>query len=563
MEFAGQTRRIAATLSWALPMLLLVAAAIDYCLPLFAGTWFTSHEGYAYVVRALEFRHGWDAGVAYPRWAPDLYGGYGSPFFNYYAPLVFVAASAVEPFVHDAAWSLKVAVVAFSVLGACSAFGLVRAETRRNDAALVGAMLFVALPYRLSDLFVRGDLAEYSALCLLTAALFGYRSIALTPRPSRVYLIASLTALLHAATILCHTLTGFWGTKLIGLVLAVSGYRLLKLGDRRRLRALGFAFVASLVLSVTYWLPALLEKHLVPVERMIRPSGHPTNRWVFAHDLVNHPFTGMGWPFVLAAAIGVLVLFVRFARARSSALWWGVALLCMFLCLPEANAIWRSGLIPLSSFIQFPWRLLGLAGICGAVGSGIAWRALFARQRGWTELAAGGVALYLWSSGVPHAQVQGYYSRDQVPASAEALRSRIESGSGVDEYLPHGATLPKAPRPAALLETGPHVKLHSLTGDGYAYDLDLEASRPEGVHLALHWFPGWKVLTREGPQDASIEPRNGRVELHLPRPGRYHLQLTMGATATRATANTLSLVALLVLLPAAWFLLAMRHEMPA
>src|SRR5207302_8333367 len=122
--------------------------------------WWASHEKYWYPVRVAEYVAAWRAGAWYPRWCPDLFGGYGYPFFNYYPPGVFAFAGALVALGLSTTAALKATVAAFACAGGAGAFGLIRGETRRSDAALVGALVFVALPYRATDLFVRGDLAE-------------------------------------------------------------------------------------------------------------------------------------------------------------------------------------------------------------------------------------------------------------------------------------------------------------------------------------------------------------------------------------------------------------------
>ena len=46
-----------------------------------------------HVYRAAELGHTLRNGALYPRWAPDLYYGYGYPIFNYYAPLTYYLAN--------------------------------------------------------------------------------------------------------------------------------------------------------------------------------------------------------------------------------------------------------------------------------------------------------------------------------------------------------------------------------------------------------------------------------------------------------------------------------------
>ncbi|HWE30212.1 MAG TPA: hypothetical protein VHB97_19535, partial [Polyangia bacterium] len=76
---------------FAIIALLLVTAAVSLW-PLTLSYWYQNHDMVAYPVRLLEYVGAWRAGAIWPRWAPDLYAGYGCAFFNFYAPGVFVIA---------------------------------------------------------------------------------------------------------------------------------------------------------------------------------------------------------------------------------------------------------------------------------------------------------------------------------------------------------------------------------------------------------------------------------------------------------------------------------------
>src|SRR5258707_12579986 len=95
-----------------------LAAALILCWKLFDAPWYQSHDMVAYPVRAIEYVASWKAGALWPRWAQDLYGGYGCPLFNYYAPGLFIVSGVLMLFGASALLALKLAVVAFTVLGA-------------------------------------------------------------------------------------------------------------------------------------------------------------------------------------------------------------------------------------------------------------------------------------------------------------------------------------------------------------------------------------------------------------------------------------------------------------
>src|SRR5437764_14457828 len=120
---------------WA-PIIAVIAAALWVGWQLRGGYWIDSHERIWYPVRLVEWVEAWRAGAWYPRWCPDLYGSYGYPFFNYYAPGVFASAGALVGLLGlSPAEALKLQAALFVVAGGVGAYGLARGETRRADAA--------------------------------------------------------------------------------------------------------------------------------------------------------------------------------------------------------------------------------------------------------------------------------------------------------------------------------------------------------------------------------------------------------------------------------------------
>ena len=67
--------------------------------------------------------------------------------------------------------AFKVVGVLASVCAGFGAYALVWIETRSLPAALLGALLYLASPYRIACLFERGDISEFLCLGLLPVAL--------------------------------------------------------------------------------------------------------------------------------------------------------------------------------------------------------------------------------------------------------------------------------------------------------------------------------------------------------------------------------------------------------
>src|SRR5437868_6489619 len=85
---------------------------------------FTDAEMHVY--RTFEILSAWRAGVAYLRWAPDLFYGFGYPVFHYYAPLSYYLGAAYGALFGGAVAGVKFVLVASAYLGAAGMFLFVR-----------------------------------------------------------------------------------------------------------------------------------------------------------------------------------------------------------------------------------------------------------------------------------------------------------------------------------------------------------------------------------------------------------------------------------------------------
>ena len=85
------------------PAWVVAAAVVVSCLPLRYGFPY-GHDWIFELVRVAEYKHALSAGQYPPFWADNLYGGYGSPIFLFYAPLFMLVASAFAAVFDSIAW---------------------------------------------------------------------------------------------------------------------------------------------------------------------------------------------------------------------------------------------------------------------------------------------------------------------------------------------------------------------------------------------------------------------------------------------------------------------------
>lgn len=538
--------------------------------PLWGRYWFPSHEMGRYLLRTFEYVRGWQDGHVFPRWAPDFYGGYGAPTFVLFSPGILALGGIIHVSGVELATSLKLALAVLTASGGLGAFFLVHGETRRLDAALVAASALVFVPYHFVDLYARGDLAEYGAACLTPVALWLYRALGRAPY-AQLPRIGFAAAVVHALLIVTHTLLGQWATELLFVVLVATMAPHWRT-DRRRIVIGATVLLAALGIAAFYLVPALVEMKLLHVERLggsyNDPALHmiPIRRffkfgyWFFGGDTPTDTRHGVRMPFTIgiplaAAMVFALVCLVRAQTRRAlrgSALWWAMTIVLLFVMTPLAKPLWS--VLPFSSRIQFPWRLLALVAAVGAAAIGATWVALVPgtwRPR-WI-LALSAVALIT---------VNGYrfvrISDTEFPSLSKAdpsmtaeLIQRWNEGTAAGEHVPLTVLeMPSQPRSELLELAGGTAHFHAAQLGGTSYRVTVDAESSCDLDLALFYFPGWTAVTDSGPaQVTRATSPKGMVRLHVPQAGHYEIRVELHHTSVQLFAEILTVAFLLGLYP--------------
>jgi hypothetical protein len=541
-------------------VMLVVAVALALVTPLYYVEWFSGHERWSYVLRTVEWASELRAGRLYPRWCPDFYGGYGSPLFLFYAPVPYavagsLAAAGLTPFT-----ALKLDAVLGSLFAGLGAYALVWLETRQRPAALLGALLYLAAPYRIACLFERGDIGEFMSLGVLPVALALYRAAVLELRPFRARRILVVAAFVHAVLIMTHPILGLWGTGLIGLVVLASAVRLFTHGLRRRALLLCAAFAVTPALAGVYVVPAMIYRDVANTAAMIVGFYKPQHQWILLETLFARDVQGTAMPgsmyrigsIVLVAGVITAIGLVRDSRQALRGLGWlllGLTLIA--LTLKEMSWLWAPGIVPLSQFIQFPWRLLGLAALVTAVTLGIAVAAAWRRlsEAACIALAVTVAGAFFMLLSWSHVTLTPIGAADAATAP-EIIRQQLLSGTDANEYLPAAAASAGPPKAArAELAQADGAIVHYERSDGSVHIISVQGERSDArLALALHAFPGWSLASR-GPAEAALEDDGaGRLAIRLPAPGHYVLRLRYGKSWPLRAGTALSILSALAVL---------------
>ncbi len=337
-----------------------VIALRDFAIPGF----FKTHDGEYHIVRLMYFDKEFKGGQFPVRFATKMVYGYGSPLFTYFYPQIYYWGSLINSFVPTYSESLKLVAVVASLLSIIFMFEWLNRHFSKF-ASMVGALLFLLVPYRFVITYVTGAHQMLLSLMWLPLILLSIFEV----RKKRIWLVFEVVAM--AGLITSHNVSALIFFPLVLLYIFVLDYDSKK-GESWVKPILGLVW--GVLLSASFLLPALLESSYVYLGKNI--SVNYQEHWPTLSQLIyskwGYGFSDSGGRAGLSFQLGiaqwvaiglmaVLTLWALFRRKKIKSeklLWlcWFIFVASFLMMLPISDFVWR--MIPLVQQIQFPWRIL-------------------------------------------------------------------------------------------------------------------------------------------------------------------------------------------------------------
>jgi hypothetical protein len=575
------------------PYLLLTWALSLFALaPLLApGYFFNAHDGRHSVFYQVMFDASLRDGAWWPRWAMHHDQGYGYPTFVLQAPLAFYVT---EVFVFLGAGFTLAVKCSWSFGLFFGAWGMYRLvlfwlEGESGDkqpgaqsgvfdpnrsATLAAALLYVYLPYRLLDAYVRAALADTFLLAWFPWVFLAFDRLLVGGSTVGWSRRLALAILALGGALLTHTfaLISFAPLLVTFVLFRLGGVAWQTLGTGRYRNLwppLGLALsagVGALLLTAVFLVPLFVEAPQLQQKVYVSNTYDFRNHFVYWGQFFS-PFWGYGYsddpqgasdgmsfqlgllPAIFMLLAIVLLVQQRKNSRRSLAAYLLLALAALFfLMTPRSIALWEA--VPPLAVIQFPWRLLALTGFvaCGLAGLAIAWAAQGAAQtEGHGGILLGVLAIVACSAYLDpplqpvepwredgravieferqHPDMFGYTIWTQQAFTESPMTVDYESP---DYHEEHGrtATLSRL----AILRGEGKVLSHFSAGSSGGGMVEM---RSAGV-VRVHWtyFPGWQVRIDGKVTPYRVSPPEGLLEVDVPA-GQHRIEARMGATPAR------------------------------
>lgn len=500
-------------------VVLLGAAVIAGPLLLYGSPW-TDSVTYN-MVWAKQFAVLMREGEIYPRWMPLSFDGLGSPAFLFYAPLPFQLMGVLDMLSFDTLGMRRLVGLYCALAIAASGFAM-RAWLRRRavePAATLGAVLYMAAPYHLLDVYVRGSIGEVAAYAILPMLMAASDDV-LARRSGatlRFGLWTGLLLLSHLPSALAIGAFTVPGHLAFGIASGWTSWRCALWTVMRAVAGglLGLAFAA------VYVVPALLLLDIASMN-YLTDGYYDARHWLLIRPAAWPVAHLYGFVASVAAGFGLLCAgllhWARRADARADVFFWaGLAFGLLVLMSGIVPGIWHPS-SPMAR-MEFPWRLLlpaEFAGITAAAWAGSVWMT----RRGFVLF---GAVLVCFVPALTILLVRGSvgFAVLQTPAW-----QRLEAASATVypdalEYLPRGHNVTYDAGGQSLEQfralVAPHsdrrlvrsvdgsARVEALPGSRGGMLLLISATDETRIVLRRFHYPLWRLIADDGASGPRLE----------------------------------------------------------
>lgn len=529
-------------------------------LPLLAPGYFPMHDDLQ-VMRLFELEKCFADGQVPCRWSPDMSYGYGQAMFNFYSAFPYYLGQLIRliaPF--SIVDTVKILFAISLIASGVGMYHLAR-EFFSKYGALLSSALYLLAPYRAVNVYVRGAMAEAFSLSILPFLWLAVYRIIKSPSYKNVLFLAIVTAAQlsthNISTMIYAPFTIMWAL-----------FWLVKNKNIRNLCGLILGGGLGVGLSAFFIVPVFLEKSLIKEEIFTSDYSYYAAHFVSLFQLFISRFWGFGGSIFgdgdgmsfqvgivhwVVAAVTFFVSSYRLIKTKKDEWLIAISLVVMgffslLLTHQKSYLIWEG--VPLLSFVQFPWRFLGLAifFFSFAIGS----LSLIKHKATVPTVFAIVIVAFLFNISYFKPEIHFYEETDKTKLSGELFV--IQQKAAYLDYLPK--TVPEAP--ISLAPQRPQVvsgvaEIPNFTKTSSTFFFDANVAEDSEIDIPIIYFPDWEVYILEG-QGEKLEVKSsgkhGTIHISLP-PGKHMVYGRFVNTPIRTVANFITLGSILVLISGA------------
>ncbi len=534
--------------------LIILATATLLTLPILVRGIPNGDDAAMHYRRTADFIEAMREGSVYPRWLSRSNFGQGSPVMLYYPPLPFYVSAAFYLLVRDPMRALSLSCWFAMALSGLTMYFFSK-SVLSSRISLFAALLYMAMPYHIFDLYYRSALSEYWSFAWIPLVFDATNRVA----SGRHRLAVAYLAVAYSLLLLTHVLISFEVTVLLPI------YFLLQSRQVRRGIDLIAGLSTGLLISGIFVVPLLFERSYIRLDRSLRiPFDHfflfeelggamklrrfltPTEHSTYFGATLD--LVAIGLPILLLAA-GILILRKRslltpvVSKGLVASLG-AVAFVSLLLTTRLSTPIWHAW--SQMAFIQFPFRWLTITTPAAVMLAAVA-LSLISRQD---------KLILFFATVLVLASVVNVWVSALGVTQASYDRTLLEEGltdAEVAEYrtvwLDRQKRLDETVKPPVRVSSGEaSIVEKDASGSWQSYVASVDI--PSSLVLRSYYFPGWVVRVDNRPVEITPS-KEGNIQFAI-EPGEHIITVTFEDTWPRTAGKFVSAAGLIILVIIIW-----------
>ena len=527
--------------------IILIAVAAILCIPLLnkeADIYYD--DGVQHIARAFSTQTALDNGES-TKVLSNLTNGYGYSWNLFYGPLSSLGLVIVNWIMSSWINAYKVLLFICLFLSGFSMFKFVfRITDDRNVAGLAG-ILYMSMPYHLTDMYIRNALGEFISFIFFPLVFLGLYNI--FHKDNRDYwLVIGAVGL-----ILTHNLMTML-TVIFAFVYLIIYLPCLK--DKEIRNRIIFSLIFILFLTSFFWVP-MLEATIHTNYKAFEPEGMTTKEKLlsFALEIKELFVTEKGeiYVFELGPHIWIMLCFaIPVIRVldkqykKEYILFLFMSLFCIFASTKYFP--WKH--LNNSFYItQFPWRMLAFANLFLAVVCSIN-MGIIIKKFGFKDFIILSIITILYVASLKDLVPTTEIVKDIEDFNVGIIygkQNEVIAGMGKGEYLPTLADKNRfdiAVREDTVLVTEGKGEVANVKKEGAHLTCELTTLEDDTIYeFPYVYYPGY-TITIDGHRIGYFESEDGLVAIGLNKAAKYDVEIEFTETSLTKMTSLFSIVTL-------------------
>lgn len=368
MEVSNKTKEMLNRLTKynAMPYLIIVLLGIVLTIPLFTMNLSELNEFRIHIIRITNIKETIKQGIFPPFISNNHMMGFGYALNIFYGPITTYIPILISMITNTNTMALKIFTLFTVILSGITMYICSYEITNKKSVGLISALIYMAAPYKLTDIYVRNAVGEYTAFIFIPMIFLGIYEILRDNKRGNLWLISGASML-----ILSHTITTIY-TAIMAIIYLLLNYKKLKNINIWKNLVIDIIFI--IILTSFYTIP-IVEHKMIGEYNIFNPEAmkatgydvykntNDAKEWIRNELSVNKENVYEDFVFSFGLAMSFLMTITVFCyrkieknNRKEYVKFWILSLISLILC----TKIFPWFIMPhFLSIIQFAWRMNG------------------------------------------------------------------------------------------------------------------------------------------------------------------------------------------------------------